>query len=204
MQPAWGHHHQPHKQPHGGTYRHRSGSGGMHRHQQQARCQTNTGRVNMASSQASSQQPCHNDTRTATPLGANRRPAVQRQQLHGSLPSGHSHPRDQRNHQADNRNLTMRHQPQHHRDSVYYHQNPSFSSRNNGHHTDSQSAYIPGCTSSRVLQYVNVNHIQTGRFCTYCGKDNHRSSSCKYGQPLTCFLCRCDGHKAKFCDVAMK
>ena len=61
MQPAWGHHHQPHGQPHGGTYRHRPGGrpggGGTHKHQRQAGSQTNTERLNMASSQASSQQP---------------------------------------------------------------------------------------------------------------------------------------------------
>ena len=208
MQPARGHHHQPQGQPHGGTYCHRPGGqpggGGTHRHQRQAGHQTNTERLNMVSSQASSQQPCHNDIRTATPLGANRHPAAQRQQLQGNLPPRHSHLRNQRNHQADNRNLTMGRQPQHHPDSVYYHQDPSFSSRNYGHYTDSHSAYVPGGTYSRVLQNVDVNHTQTGQFCTYCGEENHRSSSCKYGQPLTCFLCKCDGHKTKFCDVAMK
>ena len=116
MQPARGHHHQLHGQPHGGTYRHRPGGGGTHGHQRQAGLQTNTERLNMASSQASSQQPCRNDIRTATRLGANRHPAAQRQQLHGNPPPGHSHPRNQRNHQADNRNLTMGRQPQHHPD----------------------------------------------------------------------------------------
>ena len=193
MQPARGHHHQPHGQPHGGTYRHRPGGrpggGGTHGHQRQAGRQTNTERLNMASSQTSSQQPCRNDIRTATPLGANH--CTQPPEKPEEPPSG-------------NRNLTMGRQPQHHPDSVYYHQDPSFSSRNNGHYTDSHSAYVAGRTYSRVLQNVNVNHTQTGQFCTYCGEENHRSSSCKYCQPLTCFFCKCDGHKAKFCDVAMK
>ena len=37
----------------------------------------------------------------------------------------------------------MGRQPQHHPDWVYYHPDPSFSSRNNGHYTDSQSPYVP-------------------------------------------------------------
>ena len=36
-------------------------------------------------------------------------------------------------------------------------------------------------------------------FCTYCGENNHRSDSCKYGQPIYCFRCHTAGHKAKFC-----
>ena len=45
----------------------RPGGGSMHGHQRQARHQTYTGMLNMASSQASFQQPCRNDIQTATP-----------------------------------------------------------------------------------------------------------------------------------------
>ena len=36
--------------------------------------------------------------------------------------------------------------------------------------------------------------------CTFCGEGNHREWSCKYGQPITCFSCNNDGHKAKYCE----
>ena len=36
--------------------------------------------------------------------------------------------------------------------------------------------------------------------CTFCGEGNHREWSCKFGQPITCFSCNNDGHKAKYCE----
>ena len=69
-------------------------------------------------------------------------------------------------------------------------------------HQSSQPSYrqyphrAPGVTYAHAAQ---KSKIDPG-LCIYCGEDNHRHGSCRYGRPITCFICNTDGHKAKFCS----
>lgn len=57
---------------------------------------------------------------------------------------------------------------------------------------------------SRDSDNYNSHHIASnGRYeyCRKCGETNHRTNSCKYDYPITCFTCHREGHKQKYHDL---